>query len=95
LIAYSIDQGLKRNTLREYELGDDTTTCHVLVMTLSELQREATALSIEERRKLAAFLAALRMKESGDWTENPQPAGEDRKGWVSLEDAKRRLLGGN
>jgi len=64
-------------------------------MTLTDIQREATALSVEERRKLAAFLAALRMKESGEWSEAMPQDQDARKGWVSLEDAKQRLLGGN
>ena len=64
-------------------------------MSLSEVQREVTALSAEERRKLAAFLTALRMKDTGEWEQATQPDGSDRTGWVSLEEAKQRLLGGN
>ena len=64
-------------------------------MTFDELQKEAVALSAEERRKLAALLTTLRMKETVEWEEATQPETEDRRGWVSLEEAKRRLLGGN
>jgi len=54
-------------------------------MTLSEVQKEVIALSAEERRKLAAFLTALRMKETGDWEQATRPAAPDRTGWVSLD----------
>ena len=64
-------------------------------MTIDELQREAEALNAEERRQLAAYLASLRMKETGEWEQATQPEASDRSGWVSLEEAKRRLLGGN
>jgi hypothetical protein len=64
-------------------------------MNLSELQREAGALSAEERRKLAAFLAVLRMKETGEWEQATRPEAPERSGWVSLDEAKQRLLGGN
>ena len=64
-------------------------------MTLDEVQKEAVALSAEERSKLAAFLAALRMKETGEWAQVTQPAAPERSGWVSLDEAKKRLLGGN
>ena len=64
-------------------------------MTLNEVQKEAAALSAEERRKLAAFLTAMRMKESGEWEQATQPEAPDRAGWVSLDEAKRRLPGGN
>ena len=64
-------------------------------MNLSDLQREAVALSAEERRKLAAFLTTLRMKETGEWEQATRPGAPDRSGWVSLEEAKQRLLGGN
>ena len=64
-------------------------------MSLNEVQKEAVALSAEERRKLAAFLTALRMKETGEWAQATQPAAPERSGWVSLDEAKQRLLGGN
>lgn len=64
-------------------------------MTLSELQREAVALGAEERRKLAAFLTALRMKETGEWDQATRPEAPERSGWVSLDEAKQRLLGGH
>ena len=64
-------------------------------MNLSDVQREVIALSAEERRKLAAFLTALRMKDTGEWEQATRPGASDRTGWVSLDDAKQRLLGGN
>jgi hypothetical protein len=64
-------------------------------MTFDELQKEAVALSAEERRKLAALLTTLRMKETAEWEEATQAETADGRGWVSLEEAKRRLLGGN
>jgi hypothetical protein len=64
-------------------------------MSLAEIQKQAASLSSEDRRKLAAFLTTLRMKETGEWEEAIRGFEQDRSGWVSLEDAKRRLLGGN
>ena len=64
-------------------------------MSLTEAQKEAAALSAEERRKLAAFLTALRMKETGEWEQATAGESGDRAGWISFDDAKRRLLGGN
>ena len=64
-------------------------------MTFSEVQKEVIALSAEERRKLAAFLTTLRMKEAGEWEQATQSGETDRTGWVSLDEAKQRLLGGN
>jgi hypothetical protein len=58
-------------------------------MSLQELQEKAAALSSEDRRKLAAFLVALRMQEAGEWGD---ALVDDGSGWVSLEEAKRRLL---
>jgi hypothetical protein len=64
-------------------------------MSLSEMQSEVIALSAEERRKLAAFLTALRMKDTGEWEQATRVSASDRTGWVSLDEAKQRLLGGN
>ena len=60
-------------------------------MSLAELQKQAASLSSEERRKLAAFLTTLRLKETGEWESVTAPAEQDQVGWVSLEDAKKRL----
>jgi hypothetical protein len=57
------------------------------------VQAQAAALSAEDRRKLAAFLTALRMKETGDWDRVTSQDTQDRTGWISLDEAKRRLLG--
>ena len=64
-------------------------------MSLSEVEKEVIALSAGERRKLAAFLTALRMKDTGEWEQATRTGGPDRAGWVSLDEAKQRLLGGN
>ena len=64
-------------------------------MSLAEVQKEAASLSAEERRKLAAFLTSLRMKESGEWEQATRSGAADRSGWISLDEAKQRLLGGN
>ena len=61
-------------------------------MSLAEVQAQAAALSSEERRKLAAFLAVLRMKETGEWDRATSPSSQDRTGWVSLDEAKRKLI---
>ncbi len=62
-------------------------------MSFTEVQTQAAALSAEERRKLAAFLTMLRMKETGEWEDTTKPEAQDRTGWVSLEEARQRLLG--
>jgi DNA primase catalytic subunit len=62
-------------------------------MTLPEVQAAVVALTEDERRNLAAFLTTLRMKETGEWAQATRPEPADRHGWVSLEEAKRRLLG--
>ena len=64
-------------------------------MSLTEVQTQAASLSAEERRKLSAFLTMLRMKETGERGHATKPETQDRAGWVSLDEAKRRLLGGN
>ena len=61
-------------------------------MSLAEVQNQAAALSPEERRKLAAFLVTLRMRETGEW--DGATSGErleQRTEWISLERAKRRF----
>jgi len=64
-------------------------------MSLAEIQSQAASLSLDERIMLAAFLASLRMKESGEWARAVQPDAADRAGWVSLDEARHRLLGGS
>lgn len=76
-------------------LGSSIAACHFLFMSLSEVQREVTALSADERRKLAAFLTTLRMKDTGEWEQATQTGDADRTGWISLDEAKQRLLRGN
>ncbi len=61
-------------------------------MSLAELKTETAALSPTEQKELAAFLAVLRMKQSGEWGEAVTSGeSQDRRGWISLEDAKRQL----
>ena len=67
----------------------------ISAMSLSEMQANAASLSADERRKLAAFLTTLRMKETGEWEQAAKPEMQDGPGWISLEEAKRRLLSGN
>jgi len=75
-------------------LGNCLDSCHLAVMSLAELKKESAALRPEEQRELAAFLAVIRMKQSGEWDEAIASAGASpRDGWVSLEEAKRQLNG--
>jgi hypothetical protein len=61
-------------------------------MSLAELIRESAALRPEEQRELAAFLAVVRMKQTGEWDEaTTKPALPEREGWISLDEAKRQL----
>ena len=68
-------------------------TCNTDDMSFAELQKEAASLNSEERRKLAAFLTTLRLKETGEWEAVTAAAEKSRAGWVSLEEAKKRLFG--
>jgi hypothetical protein len=62
-------------------------------MSLAELKNETAALTPSEQKELAAFLAVLRMKQSGEWDEaTVSEAAPERQGWISLEDAKRQLM---
>lgn len=61
-------------------------------MSLAEIKRESAALRPEEQRELAAFLTAIRMNQSGEWSEATEMRdAPDREGWISLVEAKRRL----
>jgi hypothetical protein len=58
-------------------------------MSLAELKKESAALRPEEQRELAAFLAVIRMKQSGEWDEaTATPDSPEREGWVSLSEVK-------
>lgn len=73
-------------------LGKTTRSCHSLTMSLAELKKETAALQPEEQRELAAFLAVIRMQQSGDWDEATARTDlPEREGWVSLSDATRQL----
>lgn len=75
-------------------LGKTADSCHLVHMSLAELKKESAALRPEEQRELAAFLAFIRMQQSGEWDEATakQDTSEDQ-GWVSLDEAKRQLGG--
>jgi hypothetical protein len=61
-------------------------------MSLAELKNESATLRAEEQRELAAFLAVIRMKQSGEWNDaTAKPEAPNHQGWVSLDDAKRQL----
>lgn len=61
-------------------------------MSLAELKTESAALRPEEQRELAAFLAVIRMKHTGEWDEaTTKPDSPAREGWISLDAAKRQL----
>ncbi|MEI6819842.1 MAG: hypothetical protein WCL19_09600 [Verrucomicrobiota bacterium] len=58
-------------------------------MSLAELKNESATLRAEEQRELAAFLAVIRMKQSGEWNDaTSKPEAPNHQGWVSLDDAK-------
>lgn len=61
-------------------------------MSLAEIQHQAASLNPEERRQLAAYLTALRTKDTGEWESATATRDQSRDDWVSLEEAKRRLL---
>jgi len=62
------------------------------LMSLADLKQESAALSPEEQKELAAFLAVLRMQQSGEWEDAAAGVEEtDSESWMTLEDAKRRL----
>lgn len=61
-------------------------------MSLAELKKESAALRPEEQRELAAFLAVIRMKQSGEWDEaTTKTDSPEREAWISLSEAKRQL----
>jgi hypothetical protein len=61
-------------------------------MSLAELKNESASLTPSEQKELAAFLAVLRMKQSGEWDEaTDSGVAPERQGWITLEDAKRQL----
>ena len=74
--------------MEHFKLGD-------YPKSLNEVKDQAASLNAEERRQLAAFLTALRMKETDEWEQVTTIKEEGREGWVSLDTAKRRLLGGD
>jgi hypothetical protein len=61
-------------------------------MSLAELKNESAALRPEEQRELAAFLAVIRMRQTGEWdAATTVREATDRQGWVSLDEAKRQF----
>jgi hypothetical protein len=62
-------------------------------MSLAELKNQSAALTPGEQRELAAFLAVLRMKQSGEWDgASDSEAAPEHQAWITLEDAKRKLM---
>lgn len=63
-------------------------------MSLAKIKKETVTLRPEEQKELAAFLTVIRMSRSGEWSEaTASQESPDREGWVSLDEAKRRLQG--
>jgi len=61
-------------------------------MSLAEIMTETEALTPAEQKELAAFLTVLRMKGSGEWAGATGGLdNENREGWITLEQAKRKL----
>ena len=53
-------------------------------MSLAELKNESAALTPSEQKELAAFLAVLRMKQSGEWDEaTDSEVAPERRGMAS------------
>jgi hypothetical protein len=76
-------------------LGKPASPCHITDMSLAELISETATLSPAEQKELTAFLAILRMKQSGEWDEAVTDGeSQDRRGWISLNDVKRQLAQG-
>jgi hypothetical protein len=62
------------------------------LMSLAEIKEKVVALDPKDQIQLAAFLAALRMKQAGEWETGPISDSSDKTGWISLEEAQKRLL---
>ncbi len=73
-------------------LGNELDSCDPTRMSLAELKNESAALRPDEQRELAAFLAVIRMQQSGEWDAATSVRdAPERQGWVSLDEAKRQL----
>lgn len=60
-------------------------------MSLAEIMTGTEALTPAEQKELAAFLTVLRMKGNGEWDgATGGVANENREGWVTLEQSKRK-----
>lgn len=62
-------------------------------MKLDELQREAERLSPEEQRKLIRFLVEMDLRRDAGYRDEMARRLDDKDpaGWMSLNDAERRL----
>jgi len=87
--------GVKWKFSRDRELGRCRIARQFRGMSLTELEAHAIVLSADDRRKLIAFLLVLHLKETGEWERATRNDDEGLSGWISLGDAKSKLLGGN
>lgn len=62
-------------------------------MSIQEIKSELESLSVEERRRLAAFLVSLRHRDLADYRARMAEKIDDRspEKWVTLEELDRRL----
>jgi hypothetical protein len=75
-----------------FRLGKSGQAWDLAAMSLAELKNESAALRPEEQRELAAFLAVIRMRQSGEWDEaTAEQNRPGHQGWISLDEAKRQL----
>lgn len=62
-------------------------------MSIQEIRSEVQALSVDERRRLAAFLVSLRHKDLADYRARMAQRIDDHspENWVTLEEMDQRL----
>ncbi len=62
-------------------------------MKLDDLQREAERLSPDEQRKLIGFLVAMEIRRDEGYRDELTRRLDDQsqEGWISLDEAERRL----
>lgn len=62
-------------------------------MSIQEIRSEVQALSVDERRRLAAFLVSLRHKDLADYRARMAQRIDDHSpdNWVTLEEMDQRL----
>ena len=74
-------------------VADAISTTNLECMRVQELRAEIEALSVEERRRLAAFLVSLRHKDLADYRARMARKIDDDspENWVTLEEMDHRL----